>query len=218
MMNTTQTHDSPLEATAAYRPTRGPESRPAVEFVAGSAPVSQNELVPLLRKRLQFLVLVFTVFYVVVAVPLRALSAHTDLAIDNWANAATLVALLGLLALLSGRRPMSLRQLRVIEFVLFAIFAGRVFHRAYIQLWHLDYIDRVHGWIAAGDAPNARAMLSGLAHQLVALSTMFVVAYGVIIPNTWRRCAVVVAASTALPIAIWIAACIDRGLPTEYWF
>src|SRR4029453_2834774 len=58
----------------------------------------------------------------------------------------------------------------------------------------------------------------GLAHRLMLVSTLAVVAYGVIIPNTWWRCAIVVAAFTALPHVIWIVGCIDRRLPTDYWF
>src|SRR5262249_20155058 len=139
-------------------------------------------------------------------------------AVDDWATPATVVSFLGLGALLSSRRPMTLRQLRLVELALFAIIAGRVILRGYVQFWHLDYIDRVHAWIAAGDVDNAREFLFGLAHRLMLVSTLAVVAYGVIIPNTWPRCAIVVTAFTALPIAIWVVGCINRGLPADYWF
>ena len=56
----TRTHTSP-DATAAYRPASGTDARPAAELVAGSAQVGASDLVPLLHKRLRFLVLVFTV-------------------------------------------------------------------------------------------------------------------------------------------------------------
>jgi serine/threonine-protein kinase len=219
-MNPTQAHRPPPEATAAYRPAEDTSGRPAVALVAGSAPVSEGELVPLLRKRLRFLVLVFTVFYAVVTVLLHILSASGIQAFqfNTWAGIATVVALLGPLALLSGRRRMTLRQLRLIEFVLFAIFVARMAFRAYVLFWGSDSMDRVHGWLAAGDAANAREMLTGLAHRWLLPCAMFVVAYGVIVPNTWQRCAIVVAAFTVAPIATWVVACIDRGLPTGYWY
>jgi tRNA A-37 threonylcarbamoyl transferase component Bud32 len=213
------TNGSPHCLTGPYHPSDGADSRPAVGVVAGSAPVSENELAPLLHKRLRFLVLVFLGFYGVTAIVMRALFAHTrDMVIDNWANAATLVILVGLLAILSGRRQLALRQLRVVEFVLFGVFAARLVARGYSQFWVIDHFDRVHTWIAAGEVLNARESLSGLAHRFIATSAMFVVAYGVIVPNTWRRCAVVVAAFTAQPAAIWVVACVDRGLPADYWF
>src|SRR4051812_14555383 len=104
-MNPTRTQVAPPAATATHRPSDGTDSRPAVELVAGSAPVSENELVPLLHKRLRFLVLVFTVYYVAIFL-LRALYGEYGLPIsmwsstvENWAGAATLLAFFGLLAL-----------------------------------------------------------------------------------------------------------------------
>jgi len=218
-METPGTDGTPQSFTAPYRLSDGTASRPAVGVVAGSAPVSENELVPLLHRRLRFLVLVFLAFYGVTAVVMRLLFPHTrDLVIDNWANAVTLAAFCSLLAFLSGRRPLTLGQLRAVEFLLFAILAVRMVLRGYALLWAAGHFERVKTWIAAGDVLNAREMLSGLDHRLMATSAMFVVAYGVIVPNTWRRCAVVVAAFTALPAGIWVAACAAHGLPFDYWF
>src|SRR5206468_10783589 len=95
---------------------------------------------------------------------------------------------------------------------------ARMLLRGYILFWSADHVNRVHDWIAAGEGENARQMMTGLSHRLTAPSAMFVVAYGVIIPNTWRRCALVVALFTFAPIVIWLAACIARGLPAHYWF
>src|SRR5581483_8144526 len=168
-MNTT-THRSPPEATGAYRPADGTDARPAAELVAGSAPLGDHELVPLLHKRLWFLVLVFTVYYTAVVIVRIVHSGRLNSAIDDWATPITVVILLGLLALLSIRCRMTLRQLRVVEFVLFAILAARVVLRGYVQFWQQDYIDRVHAWIATGDVENAREMLFGLAHRLMLVS------------------------------------------------
>jgi serine/threonine-protein kinase len=217
-MSTTTPH-SPPESTGAYRPAGDTTGRPAVELVARSGPLRDAELVPLLHKRLRFLVLVFTVFYVIVTVLAYVQSGSIPQAsrLNIRASTATAVALLGLLAILSSRRRMTLRQLRAVELVLFAIFVARMGFRAYAMFWEADYMDRVHAWLAAGDVANAREMMTGLAHRWHLPCAMFVVAYGVIIPNTWQRCALVVAAFTIATIATWIVACADRGLPTGYW-
>ena len=109
-MTQTTSYHSPPGVTAAYHAPDGTHSRPAVELVARSAPVSENELVPLLHRRLRFLVLVFTVFYAVVSVLLHMQAAGTLQAsrLNTWASTATVVALLGPLAILSSRRRMTL--------------------------------------------------------------------------------------------------------------
>jgi serine/threonine-protein kinase len=203
-----------------YCPSDATESRPAVKVVAGSAPVTENELVPLLHRRLRFLLVVFALLYLTVLllhIFYYAIGSN-PLSIDLWASAVTFVVCLGLAAILSGRRGKTLRQLRLVEFLLIAVFAGRMALRGYVLLWHGDYFDRVHAWLAVGDVANAREMLTGLAHREIVVSALFVVAYGVIVPNTWQRCSLVVALFTIGPIAIWVAGCIARGLPTQYWF
>jgi serine/threonine-protein kinase len=210
-MNTTTPHASPPDATAAYRP--------AAELVAGSAPIGENGLVPLLHKRLRFLVLVFTVFYTLIALMLRVGYASTLRSATNaWTSNLTLIALFGLLALLSTRPQMTLRQLRTVEFLLFALLAGRFVVRGYALFWETDYIDRVHALIAAGDRAHAWELLTGFAHRVILPASMYIVAYAVVVPNTWRRCAAVVAAFTACAIGVWVAASVGRGLPTQYWF
>ena len=201
-----------------YRPSDGADGRPAVGLVAGSAALSQNELVPLLHKRLRFLVLVFTAFYLVIFVLLRVgYPGGTRSPIDVWANAATTAACIGIAVILSCCPRMSLRQLRGVEFFLFAVFAARGILRGYVELWSAEGIDRVNDWIAAGDEASALQTLSGLAARLTSASVLFVVAYGVIVPNTWRRCALVVGLFTAIPIAMWFLCCVIRDLPTDYW-
>src|SRR5215510_9374973 len=120
-MNTTHAHSPAPDATTPYRPA-STDARPAAELVAGSAPLSEQELVPLLHRRLRFLVILSIVFYAVIGVLMRVLYPRLRGSTpDNWTNAGTLVVCIGLLALLSSRRHLTLRQLRVVEFVLFAL-------------------------------------------------------------------------------------------------
>jgi serine/threonine-protein kinase len=219
-MNPTRTHESAPAATAAYLPSDGSDSRPAVELVARSAPVGENGLVPLLRKRLQFLFTIFAVLYTLIFLInlYYFLLAPYPRAVDLWANLATSVVSIGLAANLRTRPGLTLRQLRGFELLLIAMFMARMLLRGYILLGLADHFDRVHDWIATGERENARQMMSGLAYRLTAPSAVWVVAYGVIVPNTWRRCALVVAMFTFAPIVLWLVACIARGLPADYWF
>ena len=119
---------SPQSSTAMYRPPDATESRPAAELVAGSAPVNENELVPLLRRRLRFLLVVFALLYLMILI-LHVCYFYFPFRIDFWAGAATFVVCVCLAAVLSGTPWMTLRQLRVIEFLLCAVFAGRMVPR-----------------------------------------------------------------------------------------
>ena len=208
-----------VAATAPYHPVDGPADRPAVEFVAGSAPAASGNLAPLLRRRLRFLLLIFGAFYGLIFLFhfFRSLVTLTRMA-DFWSSLATALFCFGLAAVLSARPGLTLRQLRGVEFLLVAVFVGRMLLRNYLLLWQEDYVDRALGWIAAGEPEDARQLMSGLAHRLTAPSAMYVVAYGVIVPNTWRRCALVVTVFMLVPITIWLAACLARGLPAEFWF
>jgi serine/threonine-protein kinase len=192
---------------------------PPAAAVARDGTVSDPDLLPLLRKRLRFLLVVFALYYLVVFVLNISYYARSfDSRIDFWSSGATVLACLGLVGALSAYPRMTLRQLRLAEFLLFSVFGARMILLGFILLWHADYIDRVHAWIRAGDVENAEDALSGLANRLTAESAMFVVAYGVIIPNSWRRCALIVAAFAALPVVIWLVGCSTRHLPTEHWF
>jgi serine/threonine-protein kinase len=186
---------------------------------ADPAPVSDHGLVPLLRRRLRFLLVVFALYFgVILLLHICYYLGSFPGRIDFWASAVTFAACLGLVAVLSGCPRLTLRQLRLVEFLLFVVFGVRMVLRGYVLLWQGAFIDRIHTALAAGEVLNAQDLLTGLAYRLTAASAMFVVAYGVIVPNTWRRCALVVAAFTLLPVLMWVLGCVSRELPARDWF
>ena len=194
---------------------------PRVGGIAYPAPVSDREVVPLLHKRLRFLVLVFAAFYLAYVVIRFVHPGPTGIPLDIWASVVTVVIFLGLWAFLSSRRWLTLRQLRGIEFVVFVILASLVILRHIDLHWHFRVLDRVHDLIATkagADRANAMQIVIGVSHRLMLFNSMVVVAYAVIIPNTWKRCAIVVAVFTALPMAAWVAAYFARDIPAEFWF
>ena len=101
-MENPKTDWSSQSLTAPYRPSDATDRRPPVEVVARSA--RENDLVPLLRRRLRFLLFVFALLYLTVLllpVSYYAIGSH-PLSIDLWASAVTFVVCLGLAAFLSG--------------------------------------------------------------------------------------------------------------------
>jgi serine/threonine-protein kinase len=181
-------------------------------------PPSENELVPLLRKRLLFLALLFAVFYGIL-VPLWAhFIPVADWGFDGWAPVAETLLFLSLAGLLASRVSLSLWQLRGVEFLLFAALVVRLLLRGYALLWQRASVEQaMHLW-ASGQTGLAVDVVVSLAFRMTAASTIFLVAYGVIIPNTWRRCALVVGFYAVLPLAIWMVGCANRGMPVEHWF
>src|SRR5262245_21310226 len=103
-MGKPRTDGSPQSLTAPYRPSAATDGRPAFGVVAGPAPVGDHDLVPLLRKRLRFLLVVFALYFLVILILHVSFYAASFAArIDFWASAATFLACLGFAAVLSSR-------------------------------------------------------------------------------------------------------------------
>jgi serine/threonine-protein kinase len=184
--------------------TESPLARAAVVTVTCLAePDSQatEELQLLLRKRLRTLLLVFALFagaYTLVffwsrvfPILLRGGSVRgavwTGLAL--FAVAVTLSAA-GALVLWS-RRPFSLDRLRALELTSFAMVAAVEVWRIWMS-WRagaaFDYVSR--------DTVGVMLLASRQSLTWFAL----IVAYGMFIPNTWRRCAAVVGLMALTPL------------------
>jgi serine/threonine-protein kinase len=101
-------------------------------------------------------------------------------------------------AMLWSRRPLSMSNLRTLELTTFGSIAAFF---AWLQ------VDTYH------DGALLRAIVPGheaFVFQLVGLSAalrwfVLIVLYGVFIPNTWRRCAVIVGSLALLPIILMVA-------------
>jgi serine/threonine-protein kinase len=217
-MEKPMTDGPPQSVTAPYRPADATDSRLAIRVVADSAPVSESELVSLLRKRLRFLLVVFAVFYLVFLVVWLSRNPSAPWFKTVWSRIVVVVVCLSLVTLLSSRVHLTLRQLRAVEFLSLAVLVANLVVRFLYLFWVDDYIDRVHALQAAGNERDARDMLIGHLWWLVGETSVFLVAYGVIIPNTWRRCAAVVAGLTAIPVVIWVTAGVSGRFPEYYSF
>jgi eukaryotic-like serine/threonine-protein kinase len=192
----------------------GPAGRINVALVAGSGPHLTSEIETLLRKRLLiFALIAFAVaaIYAVYSAPLwmRGQALFGRIWLDLAYACFSLAWQGALAAILWRRRTLSLAWLRAIELMLFggAIVLCALFIYVPTRLGALakyDYLGEDGGWAV------------GSALSLPGFATL--VAYGIFIPNTWRRCAVVVAVMALCPLVVSVAAmaqaeqAIDRDL------
>ncbi len=115
----------------------------------------------------------------------------------------------GLFYILHRRRSLTLSQLRGIELVLFGL--------VLLQFAWVDYrtlfVRKLASAIAAGRADEFALIVVG-----AQLLTWFVliVSYGILIPNAWRRCALVVGIMASIPVALTATAgLIGDGIPRQ---
>ena len=200
-------------ATETVRPEDGPSrrrdeavSRPAsisqrahariVALVAGSEPHLSSETGALLRRRLRavtlFLLVGFCAFF--------GMNFLLTLPMPWWVYLVPMAYFGVTFGLFSSRHKLTLWQLRALELV---AFWGLAAFLAYV-----DYICFVYLLIVCQDAPLAqrtaevRAMMAQSAIEFFAITMI----YGMFIPNTWRRTALVVTPIVLAPIVAVLAA------------
>ncbi len=151
-------------------------------------PPPADDLRPLLRRRLLFFALLMTGVFVAGGVLLPLFGAR----IDGWmAFALTCNGVGGVAAgLLFARRGLSVRSLRLVELALFGTL--------YAQ-WTL-----VHTFLYPTMCLEKPPMWFGviLGYAVGMPWAFLIVAYGVLIPNSWRRSAAVVAVFAVTPLVI----------------
>jgi serine/threonine-protein kinase len=171
-------------------------SVPKVVLVAGSGPSGAGELQPLLRRRLRFLALLSSAGHVPVAFfPLAQAWRGADYlppGVGPHLAVALFMVTLGaaLAGVLSWWHALSLRALRGIELILFA---------AFFAFWAWLYAF-VYTEMRLAEPPFWFGFIMAKA---VGLPWAFVmIVYGIFIPNTRRRCAVVVSIMGIAPLVI----------------
>ncbi len=208
---------SPREPTRADQSDEPARRRPAGQFrvalVSGASPQPTSELETQLRKRLRFSAVVVVVycaaeigigfpfnFQRVLAAPLEAFTRPPLYG---------LVLLIGCLegvlaARLSPRRPTNLARLRALEWLALAPVVAYSGWGATILLadaWPRIVTEPV-GFAIAGTNPWG----------------LLAVAYGVLIPNTWRRCATVVGLILLVGFLPGVFVVLGHGVPGQAAF
>ncbi len=216
-MELPRTAASPEGLTIDYEPGRSIGRLP-LAVATGSGPATEDELRALLRRRLRFLCLLLASLYGVAAI--RILSGGVPLAQSGLNAWSIVVAFLGtslFAALVWSRRPLSLHHLRAIELVLVLIFAARIVFRGYVAFWHPVPQGEFETWRETGDKQVLQSQFVDSANFLCYAAAIFIIAYGICIPNTRRRCLVIVAALWSIAPAIWVIGLIDNDL-VGVWF
>ncbi len=181
-----------------------------VALVAGSGPSPASEVQTLLRTRLRFLGLLgtgfctqFTVLLVVSLVP-GSSQAASGLGFLIARAICILVLFASLTGLLWSKRPLSLSQLRLIEIVTFGCALLEITTDRFVDLGQFGLTQVLKE--GAPVAPPRYAAFYGLPFFVL------IIAYGTLIPNTWRRASVVVGMMALIPFSLTMAAVISHGV------
>ncbi len=174
------TSRSPAQGTDSFAPER--------KVVEGSRPRLAVETQALLRSRLRAAATLLSVSF---ALFFGRAFFLADVDADGIVVAflgLVLVVLVASQALLSSRRPLSLRRLRVVELVIFGLVTA-----FFVTMQYRHLLLR-----ARQDNPTLAlaTVKSGVLFMFATMST-----YGIFIPNTWRRAALVVAPMALAPVA-----------------
>ena len=171
-----------------------------------------KELHALLRRRLLITVVVAVGFFGVL--PIRSViqlyepwvPSGARLVLMGQAFVAVAIATLG--AFIWKRPPRRLRHLRELELVIFAIIV------AYLMVSNGYFVER-YGIMLPPIEPLRHPLVSAATTRLdpVTLRWLVVVmGYGTLIPNTWRRCAIVVFSIVGIHLAQLIIQAIGSGV------
>src|SRR5262249_19228200 len=117
----------------------------------------------------------------------RAVLATQDVAFYQM-DFAIILAFLGIIALLWTRVPISLNRLKALELLVIAIMAGRLAATQYRLM--LMYSLR-----------DDRMMAQLTMKNVVLLTAILILTYGLYVPKSWRRAALVVGPLAVLPFA-----------------
>lgn len=196
-----------------------------VALVPGAGSVTDGDLYRFLRRRLRvFCTMLASLFFAMASLSLVFSLAgfHPDGSVDltewlrrYWKLLLLTISLSASAALLWRRPPRTVGGLRIIELVV--IGAPAIYM---LQLNALPF-----AWdflVEAGQQPSPRGRMAYRMcyTMMVALQWFFILTlYGTFIPNTWRRCATVVAVLAASPLVLFVVQGVWlRPLdPTIFW-
>jgi serine/threonine-protein kinase len=214
--------------TQDYRkkPAAGTPPEPVrVALVPGSGSVTEGDLYRFLSRRLRVLSTMLATLFVAMASLSLVFSLagfHPDGSLDltewigrYWKLLLLTISLSASAALLWRRPPRTVGGLRLIELVVIGALA--------IYMLQLNVLPFAWDFLVeAGQQPSPRGRLAYRMcyTMMVALQWFFILTlYGTFIPNTWRRCAGVVAVLAASPLVLFIVQGVWlRPLdPTIFW-
>jgi hypothetical protein len=186
---------SPKTATASRAPSPSAQEQPQrplgdsphakVGFVEGERPRFADETAQLLRSRLMACTLIISATLAAAFVGNLFITGAPQLEL----RAATLVVLLGFFFVLRSAGRLTMLQLRCFELALFVVVAIRLL---------LLMVLTIANHAAAGDAASVVAAK----HYYLSAWCIVTLIYGIFMPNTWRRGAVLMFAAAGVPYVV----------------
>jgi serine/threonine-protein kinase len=197
-----------------------------MDFAAGASPGIASDVQNLLRKRLRFISLVILAAYLYFLISLvvqlaRGIVARDfEIMLKNWVVTLSYLVVYptaGLLALvLWKKRPLSLRQLRAIELILFGLVLLGPSCELFNDLFRIPQFAGNAEW--ANTSENDRYFLHIHSSYTSLPFVLLIVSYGIFIPSSWLRCTLVVGSMALTPLAISAAACVFNVVsPLTFW-
>jgi serine/threonine-protein kinase len=180
----------------------------------GGSTHEAGELGPLLRYRLRVVTLITTVASGIFL--LRSFVQHGipegPHALDVALHCVVVAITLGLCCVLWTSYPLGVRALRIAELVFFGVTAA---YFAFVQIRSLES-GEILAWVAPGHEHSV-VTLASMANNLRWF--VIIVLYGTFVPNTWKRCALVVGLLSALPLglSLWSATVCPVMSPVTGW-
>src|SRR5262245_35053384 len=171
--------DEPTRDTVMAHRTEPTAPRPNVRMIEGTAPRFTDETADLLRRRLRVFALVLAVLNAIVFLASLSLPVF-------FLRLAVMLVVLALCLLLWSRTPLSYVALRGIELALFACFAVKSTVTSDCLMVAF-----------ARDGAVGPVVVERYFH--LAAWSLFIVGYGLIIPNTWRRMLLLAAPAGVAP-------------------
>jgi serine/threonine-protein kinase len=160
------------------------------------------------RARLRELPMIYILMVGIATFWRRAVLASADLALDRF-DVVIVLALVGLIALLWSRWPIPLAWLKALELAMIGLLAGRLTFVQYRLM--LLYSLR-----------DDRMMAQLTMKNIVLLTSILILTYGLYVPKSWRRAALGVGPLALMPFATLLA--LDLQYPAamrwlwEGWF
>lgn len=186
--------------TAAFQ-AAARQNQPRCRVVAGTGQHFTEEVSCLLRQRLRLAGLIALAgFGVFLIRNLITPNGFRSEALTMSLHTAVVAILVGLSALLWSHVHLCMRSLRTIELILFgsmALFFGylqfETFHHGTVLSWvQEEHRQEILSMVTSGNSLRWFVLI---------------VLYGTFIPNTWKRCALVVGTMTLSPLLLHVATC-----------
>jgi len=175
----TPTGDALADESGGFTPRR------AIASQTGRHTISEPPDV--VRARLRELPIVYILILAASTLWRRGVLGREDAALLR-VDATIVLALVGIIALLWSRWPISLARLKALELGMVGLLAGRVTFAEYRLM--LEFSQR-------GDTMMAQMILK----NIVLLTAVLILTYGLYVPKSWRRAALVVGPLALLPFA-----------------